>query len=114
MSILRRSLDYPPAVGQRTLWTVYLVRCADGTLYCGIARDLTARLRAHEAGTGARYTRGRGPLELLVTRRCYDQGLALRIEHAVKRLTRAEKLDLAGAPAGFARLVRRVRRRSVA
>jgi len=98
------------AVGRRLLWTVYLVRCADGTLYCGIARDVTARLRAHDAGTGARYTRGRGPLELLVTRRCYDHGLALRIEHAVKRLTRAEKLELAHAPSGLARLVRRVQR----
>jgi putative endonuclease len=100
-------------VGQRKVWTVYLVRCADGTLYCGIARDVTARLRAHDAGTGARYTRGRGPLELLVTRRCRDQGFALRVEHAVKRLTRAEKLELARAPAGLARLVRRIRSRTV-
>jgi putative endonuclease len=91
------------------LWTVYLARCADGSLYCGIARDVTARLRAHDAGTGARYTRGRGPLELLVTRRCYDQGLALRIEHAVKRLTRSEKLELARVPSRLAALVRRVR-----
>lgn len=96
-------------MGRRLLWTVYLARCADGSLYCGIARDVTARLRAHDAGTGARYTRGRGPLELLVTRRCYDQGLALRIEHAVKQLTRTEKLELARAPSRLAELARRVR-----
>jgi putative endonuclease len=101
-------------VDRRLLWTVYLVRCADGTLYCGIARDVTARIRAHDAGTGARYTRGRGPLELLVTRRCYDKGVALRIEHAVKRLTRTEKLELAREPAGLSRLARRVRRSQLA
>jgi putative endonuclease len=97
-------------LGKRLLWTVYLVRCADGTLYCGIARDVTARLRAHDSGTGARYTRGRGPLELLMTRGCHDQGLALRVEHAVKRLTRAEKLELACTPSSLERLIRRVRR----
>jgi putative endonuclease len=92
------------------LWYVYLARCADETLYCGIARDVDARIREHDAGSGARYTRGRGPLEVLVTQRCRDQGLALRIERAVKRLTRAEKLVLASEPANLARLARRVRR----
>jgi len=93
-------------VSQRKLWHVYLARCSDDTLYCGIARDVSARIRAHDAGTGARYTRGRGPLELLLTRRCRDHGLALRIEHALKRLTRPEKLELIERPAALARLVR--------
>jgi putative endonuclease len=92
------------------LWYVYLARCADDTLYCGIARDVSARIQEHDAGSGARYTRGRGPLEVLVTQRCRDQGLALRIERAVKRLTRTEKLVLASDPGGLARLARRVRR----
>ena len=92
------------------LWYVYLARCADETLYCGIARDVSARIQEHDAGSGARYTRGRGPLEVLVTQRCRDQGLALRIERAVKQLTRAEKLVLASEPASLARLARRVRR----
>ena len=61
-----------PRVGSAKHWYVYLVRCADGTLYCGIARDVAARIRAHDAGKGARYTRGRGPLTLLLTRRCRD------------------------------------------
>jgi putative endonuclease len=91
-------------------WTVYLAQCADQTLYCGIARDVSVRIKQHDAGTGARYTRGRGPLTVLVTRRCRDQGLALRIERAVKQLTRAEKLALASEPASLLRLVRRVRR----
>jgi predicted GIY-YIG superfamily endonuclease len=76
------------------LWTVYVVRCADETLYCGITNDLQARLAAHEAGKGAKYTRGRGPLALVATRRCRDKGVALRIEHAVKKLRRREKLAL--------------------
>ena len=61
-------------------WTVYLLRCADETLYCGIARDLEARLAAHARGKGARYTRGRGPLVLLASRRCREMGAALRSE----------------------------------
>jgi putative endonuclease len=94
----------------RGFWHVYLARCADGTLYCGIARDVSARIRDHDAGKGARYTRGRGPLEVLATQRCRTQGLALRIEHAVKRLSRSEKLELAITPAALLRVVRRARR----
>jgi len=76
-------------------WYVYLLRCADGTLYCGIARDVQARLSAHESGAGARYTRGRGPLTILASHRYRDQGRALRIEAAIKRLPRSEKLAIA-------------------
>jgi putative endonuclease len=79
-------------------WFVYIVRCSDGTLYVGIARDVVARIAAHDAGRGARYTRGRGPLRLLATRRCATHGDALRVELALKRLTRAEKLELVGSP----------------
>jgi putative endonuclease len=101
----------PSRLGLSRTWNVYLVRCADGTLYCGIAVDVAARLTAHDAGRGARYTRGRGPLELLAVRRCRDHGLALRIEHAVKRLPRAEKLALAAAPRRLAAIARAARRR---
>src|SRR5215831_4305418 len=93
-------------------WHVYLARCSDGSLYCGIAVDVPARIAAHDAGTGARYTRGRGPLQLLAVRRCRDKGTALRIEHAVKQLPRAGKLALAAAPARLGSLARRVRRRA--
>ena len=94
----------------RAVWHVYLARCSDDTLYCGIARDVTARIAAHDAGKGARYTRGRGPLTVLATRRCHDHGLALRIERAVKSLSRVEKLALAAEPSELLRLARRVRR----
>ena len=99
----------------RAPWSVYLARCADGTLYCGIARDVAARIAAHDAGRGAKYTRGRGPLAVIATRRCRAVGNALRIERAVKQLTRAEKLALAAQPARLATLAREaLRRRSAA
>jgi putative endonuclease len=72
-------------------WFVYMARCADGTLYTGIARDVAARIAAHDAGRGARYTRGRGPLQVCAVRRCRSKGEALRLELAVKRLPRAQK-----------------------
>jgi putative endonuclease len=75
-------------------WFVYIARCADDTLYTGVARDVQERLLAHNAGRGARYTRGRGPLVLCAVRRCASQGEALRLELAVKRLPRADKLRL--------------------
>lgn len=88
-------------------WFVYLVRCADGTLYTGIALDVAARIAAHDDGRGARYTRGRGPLVLCATRRCASKGDALRLELAVKRLPRSLKEGLtAGKRLGaFARRV---------
>jgi putative endonuclease len=75
-------------------WFVYLARCSDGTIYTGIARDVAARMAAHDAGRGARYTRGRGPLTLCAVRRCASQGEALRLELAVKKLPRAGKEKL--------------------
>ena len=73
------------------IWFLYIVRCADGSLYTGIARDVQARIAQHDAGKGARYTRGRGPLTLCAVRRFRSKGRALSLEHAIKQLTRAEK-----------------------
>jgi putative endonuclease len=86
-------------------WFVYLARCADGSLYTGIALDVTARIAAHDAGRGARYTRGRGPLTVCAVRRCASKSLALRLELQVKRLSRARKeaLTLPRRLAAFAR-----------
>ncbi len=75
-------------------WFVYLARCADDTLYCGIARDVDTRIAQHDAGKGARYTRGRGPLEVLYVQRCASKGTALSLEYAIKQLTRSDKLAL--------------------
>ena len=87
---------------------VYLVRCADDSLYCGITNDVARRMAAHEAGTGARYTRGRGPLELVISRRCRDKGTALRLEYAIKQLARGQKLALDRV--AISRLARRIAR----
>ncbi len=83
------------AAGHGDVWFVYLARCNDGTLYCGVARDVKERIAKHDAGKGARYTRGRGPLTVAAVRRCPSHGDALRLELAVKRLARAEKERLA-------------------
>ena len=75
-------------------WHVYILRCADGTLYTGITNDLKRRLTAHNAGTGAKYTRGRCPVVLVWKTRLTDRGAALKREAAIKRLTRTEKETL--------------------
>jgi putative endonuclease len=82
---------------------VYIMECVDGTLYTGWTTDLAERLAAHNAGGGARYTRGRGPLRLVYQEACSDRSQALRRECAIKRLTRQQKQQLiaAGGPAGL-------------
>ena len=77
------------------MWYVYIVRCADRTLYTGVARDLSARLAAHNAGRGAKYTRARLPVKLIYQETVENRSVAQRREHAIKRLSRAEKRALA-------------------
>lgn len=77
-------------------WCCYLLRCADDTLYCGITNDLEKRLLAHNAGEGAKYTRGRGPMVLLYRESCSDKSAALKRELQIKRLSRVDKLALCG------------------
>ena len=78
------------------VWFVYLLRCGDGSLYCGITDDVSRRLEAHAAGKCAKNTRGRGPLELVYTEACESHSDALKREAAIKKLKRQEKLRLAG------------------
>ena len=75
-------------------WYLYILRCGDGTLYTGITTDVQRRLADHRAGKGAKYTRGRGPLELVYEERCGTHSDALKRELAVKALSRAEKEKL--------------------
>jgi putative endonuclease len=75
-------------------WTVYIVRCADATFYTGITNGLDKRLKAHDAGTGAKYTKSRGPVELVYSEISPDRSAASKREYAIKQLTRAEKLEL--------------------
>jgi len=76
------------------IWWVYILRCRDGTYYTGVTNDLPRRLDAHNAGTGARYTRGRGPVELVYREQAESHSQALRREYAIKQLTRQEKEQL--------------------
>jgi predicted GIY-YIG superfamily endonuclease len=87
------------------LWFVYLLRCADGSLYTGITTDLARRSRQHNAGTAARYTRGRRPVKVVYQERQRSQSLALKREAAIKKLPRQKKLALiqqadSGTPKG--------------
>ncbi len=89
-----------------SVWYVYIAECSDRTLYVGIARNVAARIAAHDAGRGARYTRGRGPLRVLATRRCATQTRALQLEYAIKGLPREKKLALTVSRARLARFAR--------
>jgi putative endonuclease len=73
---------------------VYLLRCADDSLYCGWTSDIERRLRAHRAGTASRYTRSRRPVALAFLAPVADRPAALREEARIKRLPRADKLRL--------------------
>ena len=73
---------------------VYLLRCADGSLYCGWTTDPERRLREHNAGTASRYTKRRLPVELAYVAEAADRSAALREEARIKRLPRSEKLAL--------------------
>ena len=75
-------------------WTVYILRCGDGTLYTGITNDLNHRVAEHESGRGAKYTRGRGPFQLVYQETCNDRGLASQRENEIKSLNRKTKLLL--------------------
>jgi putative endonuclease len=75
-------------------WVCYLLRCADDTLYCGITNDLEKRLAAHNAGTAAKYTRTRMPVEMVFVEDCADRSAALKRELQIKGLKRPDKLAL--------------------
>ncbi len=72
-------------------WKLYILRCGDGSLYTGITTDVDARLDVHRSGKGAKYTRGRGPLELVYSEDCGSHSDALKREYAIKALPREEK-----------------------
>ena len=75
-------------------WKLYILRCGDGSLYTGISTDVERRLDEHRSGKGAKYTRGRSPLELVYKEECGDHSAALKRELEIKALSRDEKLKL--------------------
>ncbi len=76
------------------MYYVYILRCRDGTLYTGITPDVEKRLAAHNSGKGAKYTRSRTPVVLVYREPQPDKSAALKREIAIKKLTRAQKLQL--------------------
>ena len=76
------------------MWQVYILRCADGTLYTGSTNDVEKRLAAHNAGRVAKYPRARRPCALVYVEEAADKGAALRREAAIKKLSRQEKLRM--------------------
>jgi len=81
----------PPALK----WWIYIARCADGSLYCGIAKDVARRIGEHNASRkAARYTRSRRPVALVWAQRSSSQSAALKREYAIKRMRRAAKESL--------------------
>ena len=75
-------------------WSVYMLECADNSLYTGITTDLDRRIAEHAAGKGARYTKGRGPFRLVYRENCQSRAEASQRETAIKLLSRAKKLQL--------------------
>jgi len=95
-------------------WHLYLVRTRDGALYAGIATDVERRLEEHRGagGRGAKYLRGKGPFRLAFRSPIGARGLALRVEHRVKKLPRSTKEEIVEAGPGTARLLKMLSIRS--
>ena len=83
-----------PEKGQNRLkdWQVYLIKCADSTLYCGVTKDLETRLQKHNQGTASRYTRSRLPVELAAVRKGLTKEQAFKLEYRIKKLSAKNKI----------------------
>lgn len=73
------------------IWVVYILKCSDGSFYTGITNDLDSRVAAHSDGSGAKYTKGRGPFEVMYVEECDDRSAASSREFAIKKLSRTQK-----------------------
>ncbi len=72
-------------------WAVYLLRCSDGALYCGVTNDVKKRLKTHNAGKASKFTRGRLPVKLAAVSGCLSKSEAMQKEYKIKRLPKSEK-----------------------
>jgi len=91
-------------------WIVYIVQCADGSLYTGITKDIVRRCQQHNAGAASRYTRSRSPVKLVYREDQPDQSSALKREAAIKAITRREKLAMIHPKKNPAKELRQVAR----
>ena len=82
----------------KSVWYLYILRCRDGSLYTGITTDVEKRFAAHSEGKGAKYTRGRGPLQLVYREECGSHSDALKRELEIKALPRSEKEKIINYP----------------
>jgi putative endonuclease len=80
-------------------WSVYIIRCSDGSLYTGITNDVQRRFREHASGLGAKYFRGRQPREVVYVEAGHDRSSASKREIAIKKLSRTGKLQLLSSTA---------------
>src|SRR5690349_12972341 len=92
MQISRSCLQDRDVTEAGQVWWLYLLACADGRTYAGIALDVTARFRVHAAGKGSKFTRSNRPLRVLGAQPFADRSQALQAEHALKRLEKPDKL----------------------
>jgi len=79
-------------------WAVYIIKCGDSTYYTGISNDVSRRLEEHRAGKGAKYLRGRGPLNIIFQKKVESHGTALKYEIKIKKLSRKKKEELISNP----------------
>ena len=91
----------PPGKNNKPIWKVYILRCADGSLYTGITNDLEGRLQKHNNGSGAKYTRSRLPVSMIYSETVTDKSQALKREYALKQLKREEKERLIAGEKGL-------------
>lgn len=85
-------------------WTIYILKCGDGTYYTGVTKDLDKRIEEHRSGKGAKYLRGRGPLKTVFNKKLDSHGSALKYEIKIKKLSRPEKTNLISDPSIFNKL----------
>jgi putative endonuclease len=81
-------------IKQKMTWIVYILCCKDGTFYCGCTTNIDRRIKQHNNGTGAKYTRSRSPVKLVYSKKISTKSDALKLEHKIKCLSRLEKIRL--------------------
>jgi len=91
-------------------WHLYIIRCADGSLYTGITTDVARRFAEHQrrGGAGSKYLRGRGPLVLVFQKSLPDKGTALKVENRIKNLSKCDKEEILKSGSLFADLLKQV------
>ena len=77
-----------------SIWLVYIIHCSDGSLYTGITKNIANRLSKHENGTGAKYTKGRGPFQIVFTEKFSDRAQATKREIQIKKISKQKKIQL--------------------